>query len=738
MRQALVFVVLLGCGASSSGATIRPPDLDPSDSEISGVTVMVRPRAGSGHVVAALFVRVRAEPPALATTAALVLEERSRGRLVARATADGIALRAASTATELESVVAALGAAIAARDVSPEEVARAVERVRARRAGRARDDRATAARLAVAAMFGSETDALGTGSDDDALTAAAVNQLLRAHFGAERALVAVVGDVSRTSVDVAVSRAFADAAHVDPRGSSSARLGRDVRAEISDEDVVAVARRVPDMSGAAAVRAWVEWADPAASVSAFPLHGAAVVLAVRRGGARDAEALVARMQRASELDEGSFGREATDAEGELLGLGDAWLARGEASGDGLGVGLVVAGGRDDDLDGSRDERVEALRSAMLASLGDTRAERVGLIDEATADQTLVSGLRVRVRRVVGGTLAVAIAFEGGASLDPRAEHGRAALLASMLGQSCEPDADLTWVDARSMGLVISGERTTLAATVARAIDCVRGATRETGRAEGVRADAIAVLDDSTRQRAWAARAIAPGTPGLVAPLGSATGIAAASGLDGAIRSMFVPNRATIVIIGDVDPARAVAVADALASELGPRGETRRAPPGAVADADVFVADPLVSAPEVIVTLRSDVGASVAAARSTARALAAALREEGAAVQFWFGDAARGASFVAVGVRGDPALLDTLPGRMSSRYATLDARSGLDEAIASEERRRALASPLDLAREIASEVEVGDPLEVVRGLLSATPRYVMLRPSASPMHPSRRR
>ena len=149
-------------------------------------------------------------------------------------------------------------------------------------------------------------------------------------------------------------------------------------------------------------------------------------------------------------------------------------------------------------------------------------------------------------------------------------------------------------------------------------------------------------------------------------------------------------------------------------------------------------DPIVEAPQVIVTLRSDAGESVAAARATARALAGALESEGAAVQFWFGDAALGASFVAVGVRGSDAFLDALPARMSERLAQLDPSANLGEALATDVRRRALASPMDLARSWAADVEPSDPLAVARSLLLATPRYVMLRASAGPMRPLRPR
>lgn len=735
-------LVLAACGARAGSQPTPTLHVDDVEAEISGVRVVARERAGSGHLAAALFVRVSAEPPSLATTAALVVEARSGGRLVARATADGITLRTTATSAALAPVVDALAEALATRDASSEEVASALTRLRARRAGRASDDRSRAARLAIAAMFGAELDALGTTRDDERLTSEAVSELLRTCFGAERALVAVVGDVRANAVESAVERAFAAAPHVDPRETSASALAQDVRVEVSDDDVIAVAHAVPDLEAAERARGWIEWADPSALVSAFPLRGAAVVVAVRDGGPDDAVALVSRVRRATFLHERSGHGIAPDVEGELLALGDAWLARRDAPpGDGMGVGVVVAGDRGDGAPGSDDARANAVRMRTLGAVALPSPAASGSLDETSADARLESGLRVRVRRVAGGTLAVAIAFEGGAVLDPRAEHGRAALLAALLAQSCEPDAEVTWVDARSIGLVVSGDPSTLERTTARAVDCARRVAQEAAHADGLRAEAIALLDESTRARAWAATAIAPATPGLVAPRGSAVGLAAASGLDAASRALLAPARATIVVIGDVEPARALEITRALAGELATSTEV--APPetrvGAVATGDVFLADPVVVAPEVIVTLRSDVGESTAAARATARALADALSAEGAAVQFWLGDAALGSSFVAVGVRGEDALLDALPARMAARFAILDPVPGLTEAVETEQRRRALASPMEIARSMAtSEAEPTDPLAVVRGLLAAAPRYVMLRPSAGPMRPPRRR
>jgi predicted Zn-dependent peptidase len=739
VTRALVFAAMLAaCGASPSPHRTPTMHVDATESDVSGVTLITRERGGSGHVVAGLFVRVRADPPALATAAALVLEERSAGRLVARATADGATLRTTAETTELDRVLTSLAEALSARDASPAEVARALARIRARRAGRASDDRARAARLAVGAMFGSELDALGSAGDDDRLTSERVSELLQSSFGAERALVTVVGDASAQAVEEGVARAFRDAPHVAVAETSGANLVRDARAEVSDGDVVAVARPVPDLAAAVRAGAWIAWADPSVDVSTFSLRGVPMLVAVRDGNADDARALIVRVRRATVFAETASPRVAPDVEHELLALGDAWLARGDAPrGDGLGVGLVLAGtasGADDD-----DARAAATRAQVLPSLDEPPPERSGPASDATADERLASGARILVRRVSGGTLAVAVAFEGGAILDPPGEHGRAALLANVLGHSCEPDADVTWVDARSIGLVLSGESGTLERTLARAIDCVRRAAGEAARADGPRAEAIAALDDSTRAHAWAASAIAPATPGLVAPSGSTAGIAAASGLDAALDHILVASRATIVVIGDVDPARAVEIADALGSEIAPARGAWPAPPiGAAASSDVFVADPVVAVPEVIVTLRFDGGESPAAARATARSLAAALIADGGAVHFWFGDAALGSSFVAVGVRGGDAYLDGLPARLAPRLAALDASAGVADAVTIEARARALASPIELARSLASDAEPSDALMVVSGLVHATPRYVMLRPSAGPMRPPRHR
>jgi hypothetical protein len=730
---AATLVAIASCGARSTERATTP-QIGVTESEVSGVTVIARERAGSGHVAASLSVRVRAEPLALATAAALIVEERSGGRLHARATPDGITVHTTAAIDALDEVVAMLARALAVRDPSADEVAHAIERIHARRAGRANDEHARAARLAVAALFGEELDALGTADDDARITTESVAALFRSTFGVERALVAIVGDVAPQAVESAVARSFGGADHVAPDETATWTAREDVHVEISDRDVISVAAVVSDLDEAERAAGWVSWADPSATVSAFPLRGASVLVVVRDGDVTGVADLAARVRHSAIFAERWARAVAPDVASELAALDDAWLARGTApEGHAIAVGLLAAGGRDDEETGD-DARATELRAHALSSL----RERPRTSSEPAGDTVLTSGARLRLRRVAGGTLAVALSFDAGAVLDPRAEHGRTALFAALLGRSCEPDADVSWVDARSFGLVVSGEPASLEHTVARAVDCVRRAAREAAHAEGVRADAIARLDDAARARSWAATAISPGTPGLVAPHGSAVGIAAASGLETTLAAILSPARATLVILGDVDPAHAAAVTDALTSEL-PRGATvADANVGDAAGADVFIADPVVRAPEVIVTLRSDSGESAAAARATARALADALTTEGAVVEFWLGDAALGTSFVAVGVRGDDALLDSLPARMADRIAALDASEGLEAAVEADAARRALASPLDVARAMASAEPVGDPAAVVAGLLAATPRYVMLRPSAGPLHPARRR
>jgi hypothetical protein len=149
---------------------------------------------------------------------------------------------------------------------------------------------------------------------------------------------------------------------------------------------------------------------------------------------------------------------------------------------------------------------------------------------------------------------------------------------------------------------------------------------------------------------------------------------------------------------------------------------------------MFAADPDVDLPEGIVALRADAGESADAARVVARALAARLHARGLAVRAIFGDAAMGTSFVAIGVSGPDALLDTLPTLVDEARTGLSVNDALPAAVQSGVRARALslASPRAQARELAAPERLGDPASVAAALLAAPAHLALVRPGTSPI------
>lgn len=730
LRAALVAALAIGCGA-------RPPlppsagIVGPREASVGAVRVALARRATEGHVALGVFVRAREGSAALRAVAALVLEARGAGRWRVRASPDGLAIRTATTREALHEGLASLASALAVRDASAEEVERATDHVRRRRAARAADDAALATQLALLALGGQDVDPLGAAPQDAAITSDAVSAWLAEVLGAERVLVAAVGDVDEATLHDAVEAAFASAPSVRAPEADARWTRGSARVATGTHPTAAVATCAATPEEAARIADWVERLVPTAHAASYPLRGRAVVSATLVGDEHALATLAEAFRHAHTLDDEAAHAEARDAEGELLALGDAWLARTTgAACEGLGLALVRLG--DEDVAGAEEPALDRLgeRSDVLPSH----------LDDARAEALLENGMRVRVARSAGDAVAIALSWAAGARFDPPREHGRAALLAEVLARSCEPDADLHWADDEAFGVVIRGERETIERSALRAIDCARRAATEVAHTESVRASAIAALELGDRVRAWAAGVLAPGAPGLVAPRGSAVGLAAATQLDDAIDTALDPRRATLVIVGDEPPSRLLAIGDALGSALHAGSEPLPEPPTSIAEGapEAFVTDAELDVPIGIVALRTTAGRSERAARSVASALAHGLAGRGLTPRAFFGGAAAGTSFAVVAVSGADAHLDALPAIAAEALAALEADPALEaeDAADAHSRALALAEPAALARSLASDQATSPAIEVARALLRAEVHTVLARPTSAPFRRTR--
>lgn len=732
MRRACCFLLaaVVGCGAHAPPPVTAVP-VGPAVSSVGSVRVLCARRATDGHVALGVFVRAREGSAGLRAVAALVIEARGAGRWRVRATPDGIVVRAASETRELDATLRSLASALEVRDATEDEVGAALDHVRRRRAARASDDAALATQLAVLALGGVSVDPFGSADDDGAITSRAVSAWLDGTLGAERMLVAAVGDVDEAALHDAIGTAFAGAPHVAPADTSAPWEHGTARAAVGTHPTAAGATCVRSLDEAARIADWIERLVPQAHAASFPLRGRAVVTATLAGDEHALGALSEAFRHARMLDDEAAHAEAREAESELLALGDGWLAAltGEAD---TQLGLALVRTSEDDAPPTTD--------ATLDRFADGRDVTPTSVDAARAEATLENGMRVRVARSEGDAVAVALSWAAGARLDPPREHGRSALLSRVLARSCEPDADERWADDTTFGVVIRGERSTIERTALRAIDCARGAVTEVAHTEGVRASAIAGLDFGDRVRAWAASVLAPGAPGLVAPAGSAVGLAAATQLEDAIDAALDPRRATLTIVGDDTPARLLAIGDALGSALHAGTEALGTPPASVPQgaAEAFVTDAELDVPIGVVALRTDAGASERGARYVATALANALTVRALSVRAFFGVAATDNSFAVVAVAGPEDRLDALPTLAAESIAsiTVDDALAAQDAEDAHERALTLAEPAALARSLAADPSPRPAVEVARALLGAHVHTVLARPTSGPLRRTR--
>ncbi|MBN1655798.1 MAG: hypothetical protein JXA30_18680 [Deltaproteobacteria bacterium] len=589
---------LFGCGASVE--RIKPVAPKALSLE-AAVPILFVDKPTPGLVQLSLWVDAGsrdAAPPQVATVAAWVAARRAGSDVQAYVLPDGIEFSLLCESREITRCLFRMSRALASRNPGEKEVQQARSKLeKARLAAESKDQGRAADRLAITALFGSGADAffpLGQIEADEGVTKASVGDFLANHFGPSRALLVAVGKLQVSEL----SRVVQDNFSINPQARSqrAKRLfdcaSAEVRAEIGGVDEVTISAVAPDLASAVALGRSVNlsllsagFASPIKPVShAFQLRGGALVT-IRLSKVSDAISLV--RYAASEFFrlriEGVEMRSAVsaaDSPKELARtLGSRWCSQEERSNQGrygLGVGVIASGGRADRLksdapdDGYKKRLQASLQQALKAAKAIADPKLQGSIREDRASLAAANGASIKVEKRTGDNIAVAVRFAKGAESEPKAVHGRTALLATLATISCrgfpaellktrlrEIDACIIpMVDSDSWGVVVTAPKKNWRQAVDIAMAC---ALRPSTRSQDIAYARLRLLEKfrgeatSFRFASQAGLLISPASPGWVAPWGSPDSVANISSreLNRAVRDSVFGEAATIAAVGNL-------------------------------------------------------------------------------------------------------------------------------------------------------------------------------------------
>ncbi len=744
-----------------------------------GSLAIARPTPGVAVVSLWLEVGSRdASPTSLATAAGWLLAERAQAQV--RVEPESTELRKTCRVADqgLARCVRELGAALDLGRVSAEEASRLRLRLREARNRAAGDAEREADVAALYALLGERAAGLvplGRAEDEPLITAQALQTFLQRHARPERALLIATGDVS----DAALARAFAPFRR---RSVPAPPLERpplerppleprpELRVEHAESAILAFTLMAEDAERAASVGHRFREIYPYAAVRVSRLRSHSLLHVRIPAGSKPLK----RLQRAVfdlrrlELETvGSVSPPRDDGLYTLVReLGEQWSARAGEHAPvtspwpmGIAVRLRSADSIDPDSEQGR-ARLVATREA--ASQAIARGEQIALgategdADASHADVTAPNGAHIVVERRGGDRwMAAVVRFSGGSADDPADRPGRAALLATLIADGCgfatgnELDARLMTLDARIAPLVDAtglGARIVAPAKNWRpALDALlRCAIRPalTQRAiEDARARLLRSLsvEPSAILRAFAARAAAPTSPGWVSSWGTPWGVSnvTAVGLRRLHRELLAGARLSVSLALDQRP-------DIVASFVARRVSAleRSAPgaipaPGPAAEGLVGERAP-VSALRAIVVFRAPRTTKVPhgiAARVLAHELAQVLTQRAGQVVWADGDANVALAHAAVALSLSELALPGLESRVAKAAAELSRRadsfwlSRLDAADLSARARtssaRGWAEAAFRGRGTAADLDA--ELSELKTLLTATPRFVVLRP-----------
>lgn len=634
------------CGGSQvATTTVLPGVMRVGNGPLVGVVGSAQLAAPNEPVQLAMFIDAGsrdANAPEVATLAAWLLAESVGHNARGRAFPDGIEVLT-SCPDGLQACLRRLARGLASRAPSAAALARAARTLaREQRESIARDPERRAEQLAVRAL---RTDAEGffpLGNvvlANAAEHASAVREFMRHAFGPERALVVGSGPIDANQLAELTHAAFARAPRAESKRSErdEPELSDDVRVEVDASSALSIALGAPSVAlastAAEALRSALLRDRNVVRVTGSALSvrgGALALLRVALRDPRQDSALVRRVGHWIEVVRREGVPRAIDSAvmpskplEAMRWLGASFAANGTANRANhdpaelrVGIGVLVRGGRADRLAAANPDAAlrknthERLRAALREGAQLAQPELTGELDETHADIKLANGARIAVRStLVEGVepapemgVALSIAFAGGATTDAPTQHGRAALLATLMATACAgrtPDAlsaELAAIGARlephvsayGFGITLQAPTRSARAAIALAVECALSPSLDRGHVTLARlrlrerlgsiaavatdpASGIAAPPHALAGRAEVARALSMHTAigvdalGALAPWGSADTLPS------------IDERALMELIDSAlrGPSTSVGIAGAVNAELAAVWSARR-------------------------------------------------------------------------------------------------------------------------------------------------------------------
>lgn len=580
LAAALIASALLPACGGPQPYTVTPPP-PPAWQSVNGAAVLVLPRASGEWVELALWIDAgarNASMPALATAAAWVAADAHAGEVDVQVLADATRFRVQVPRHQLVHGLDVLRDVLSTRQVSPTALAHAQRRVQTARSTRWDDPADVTERRALARLLlgdGKDSndidgwDPLGSAADDGAITAPAVTAFLAAHYGPTRALFMAAGEVAseefqgevrrRTSVLPGASQ---------PRATpvATSGVGAEVRAGEAEGVVLALAvDRLP--RAVALAHGLVHEVGDGFRARVFGLGGRAVVVLRRDGTGALAAATAALPVTALWLSE-----HREDA--PLIGMptdawGADWASRhgGPALRDAIRVTVTLPALTERTTQSAKDALARAAGRAQALTAPEPRGD----VDRDHADLVWANGARLRViRRGSDDTVALTVAFAGGAGTDAPREHGLAASLAQLLTVGCDAETRAEfartgatmspWVSSSAWGMTIRAPGARWLPAAAAALRCATRGNVTDADAHRARIAAVSAARSAGPMARIAAALLSPDAPGRIAPLGGDARLADLHGerLLGAWHTRRMGRAAVITVVGAVDPVQVAA------------------------------------------------------------------------------------------------------------------------------------------------------------------------------------
>ncbi len=439
-------------------------------------------------------------------------------------------------------------------------------RVRRSRARAQGDDARTADGLAIGALFGESASAFfpfGAEGDDGRIDEATIQRFAGEHFQPGRALLIAAGDVTESEVARAFARAAAQARGVaKPRAADFVTMQSGLRTQWGDQSWLAFALAAPSSEAAAAVAFRIQRLYPQASAHISSVRGARLLHLRMPAGNRPLRRLqraVFDLRRLALEANGAFApRPEESLENLTRLLGEDWAARGNITAPiaqwPLGVGITLksdalpregrgaARAKDADPDKKLAAFTNDAEAAVAAGEQNSRGDTRGALDPQGASVTVANGVRVEVRRRAGDAwMAGLVRFAGGSELDGVTRHGRSALLATLMTDSCrftgETSLDETLaqlnaklvplVSSNHVGLLITAPNARWAEALDAVIRCALGPQLTSRALDDARVKLLRTLWTRPERRLESAlgHLLTPSAPGTLAPWGSPQAIA---------------------------------------------------------------------------------------------------------------------------------------------------------------------------------------------------------------------